>query len=542
MPKKVKLFAAGLLLAMVGIACVGMVAQSAMALGDYSDYDAYDGDGWSMSANGVLTIESNQGWANCIRDGYKPEVRELVIGKDVTYFRMYRLPYDLPSPDFFDSFEVAGYDKNGEPYYEYGVLNDLFPLKIIVEEGSLAFKVVGGLLINTATNELVLSEMGVTDVIIPEGVRIITRNAFEKRDLTSVQFPSSLEVIGEDAFSLCASLTKIELPESLTELRGGAFIRCDKLKEVKLPSKLQVLGAYAFCGCPITYIEIPKTVEEIGAYAFSDCALLHQAILPEGLKRIKGSAFSDCKQLMRIEFPEGLESIGDGAFSSCYSLKRAILPDSLQQVGNDAFIDCNLSILRIPSSLTFPVYDRDKGEYIVNPYTKKDKTFGLSSVETVIFSGSDYDFGYPAVSHAHNVYFLGKPPEDVGQILDENSVESIFCSDKFEFEWTRSTVASWVRQRLTILPAEQLKDITDQEIHATPLPTELPRPTPRPTETPWPTPIPRPTASPAVTAKTEQQLADPLVFVFAGILALVIAGIVVVAVKSRKPKKRAHKK
>ena len=486
-----------MLLCTVFILCISVVCFCAMALGGYDDYTAYDGDGWSMSADGVMTIESNQGWANCIRDGYKPEARELVIGKDVTYFRMYRLPYDLPSPDFFDSFEVAGYDKKGEPYYEYGVLNDLFPLKIIVEEGNLGFKVVDGLLINTATNELVLSEMGVTDVVIPEGVRIITRNAFEKRDLTSVQFPSSLEVIGEDAFALCANLTEVELPDSIIELRDGAFVRCEQLKRV---------------------------------------------ILPEGLKSIRGSAFSDCNQLMRIDFPEGLESIGNGAFCNCYSLKQVILPDSLKQIGDQVFSDCNLSVLRIPANLTFPVYDRDTREYIVNPYTKKNKTFGLSSVETVIFSGSDYDFGYPAISHAHNVYFLGKPPKDVGQILDENSVESIFCSDEFEFEWTRSTVASWVRQRLTILPAEQLKEITDQEINATPSPTDMPRPTPRPTETPWPTPMPRPTASPAVTAKPQQQGTDPLVFAFAGILALIIAGIVVVAVKSRRPKRRALKR
>jgi len=546
MPRKVKLFAAGVLLAVVGAACFTLFAKGALALGGYDGYKAYDGDGWSMSANGVLTIESNQGWANCIRDGYKPEVRELVIGKDVTYFRMYRLPYDLPSPDFFDSFEVAGYDKNGEPYYEYGVINDLFPLKIIVEEGNRAFKVVDGLLINTVTNELVLSEMSVTDVIIPEGVRIITRNAFEKRDLTSVQFPSSLEVIGEDAFALCANLTEIELPDSIIELRIGAFIRCDQLRQVKLPSKLQVLGAYAFSECPITYIEIPKMVEEIGAYAFSDCDLLYQVIMPEGLKSVKGSAFSNCKQLMRIDFPEGLESIGDGAFSDCCSLKRAILPGSLKQIGNEAFSDCNLSVLRIPANLTFPVYDREIKEYVVNPYTKKDKTFGLSSVDTVIFSGSDYDFGYPAITNAKNIYFLSKPPEDVGQILDEKTVENIYCSDEFEFEWTRSTVASWVRQKIQFLPADQLKEITQTAVNTTPVPTNTPSltptptPTPRPSPTPWPTPMPRPTASPAVISKPEKQSTDPMLFVFAGVFALVIAGIVVVAVKGKRTKKKAH--
>ena len=315
------------------------------------------------------------------------------------------------------------------------------------------------------------------------------------------------------------------------------------LKDVSLPIGLKKIEAYTFDDCAIYQINIPENVEEVGPWAFFECNQLVQVDLPDVLRTIQEYAFSGCTRLLRINLPIGLESIGEGAFFDCSNLKYIFLPDSLKQVGNGIFSDCNLSVLRIPANLTFPVYDRDKGEYIVNPYTKKDKTFDLSSVETVIFSGSDYDFGYPAISHAHNVYFLGKPPEDVGQILDENSVESIFCSDEFEHEWTRSTVASWVRQRLTILPAEQLKDITNQEINATPLPTNVPRPTPRPTETPWPTPMPRPTTSPTVSTKPEQQGTDPLVFAFAGILALVIAGIVVVAVKSsRNSRKRRRKR
>ena len=540
MPRKVKLFAAGLLLAVVGIACVAMAGKSAHA---ESDYEPYIGDGWSITANGVMTIESNQGWWNAMKHGFKPNVQTLVISRDLTAFRVYNLPYDVPGPNFFGPEDVSGYDKNGKPYYDdYLRSTDIYPERIEVDPDNPVFFVIDGMLINSVTNELVLCDMHVTDVVIPEGVKTITRAAFSERDIQTVGFPSSLEVIGEDAFAKCEDLTKIELPDSITELRSGAFLGCEKLKEVKLSLKLQVLGGYAFCECPITSIEVPKMVEEIGAFAFLDCDQLLQVSLPEGLRKIKTGTFSGCKQLRKINFPDQLDSIGEQAFCDCDSLKQVILPDSLQQVGNRAFWDCKLSVLRIPQKLMFPVYDFKKREFIVNSHTKKDKTFDLSSVETVIFSGSDYDFGYPAISHAHNVYFLGKPPEDVGQILDENSVESIFCSDEFEFEWTRSTVASWVRQRLTILPAEELKDIADQEINATPLPTDVPRPTPRPTETPWPTPMPRPTASPAKAAKPQQQGTDPLVFAFAGILALVIAGIVVVAVKSRRPKKRAQKR
>ncbi|MEA4913549.1 MAG: leucine-rich repeat protein [Christensenella sp.] len=543
MPKKVKLFAAGVFLALVGVACVVLATTSAKADGSqYGDYEAHDGDGWSMTANGVFTIENDQGWVNCLKNGYKVKVEKLIIGRDVRNFRMYEVSYEAPTSDFYDPSEIVGCDKFGQPYYDYAGGSSLYPRRIEVEAGNPYYKVADGLLINTKTNEIVLSEMSVVDVVIPEGIKGITREAFSERDIQTVQFSTSLETIGERAFSNCADLKSVILPASLMGIKADAFADCKSLQNVSLHSGLLILGDYAFCRCPIQSIEIPETVEEIGAYAFFGCNQLQQVLLPSGLKRINAGTFSLCDQLMRIDFPDALDFIGRQAFCECHSLKRVILPDSLSEIGDRAFWGCDLTVLRIPEKLVFPVYDETKMEYITNSHQKQYKRFDLSSVDTVIFSGSDYDFGYPAVSHAHNVYFLGKPPEDVGQILDENSVESIFCSEEYEHEWTRSTVASWVRQRLTILPTDQMKQITEQELNATPLPTELPRPTPRPTETPWPTPMPRSTASPVATTKAEQQPADPLVFVFAGILALVIAGIVVVAVKSGKPRKRAQKR
>ena len=538
MPRKVKLFAAGLLLAVVGIACVAMAGKLAHA---ESDYEPYNGDGWSITANGVMTIESNQGWANCLKDGFEDNVRKLILGKDVTNFRMYDLPYDVPTEDFFGREDIIAHDRFGRPIYNYKDCDSLYPSEIVVETGNSVFQVLDGLLINAITKEVVLSETDISDTIVPEGIRSITRNAFDNRHLTSIQLPDSLQEIGDYAFSNCDELKSIVLPVSLETIGDWAFSDCTSLGEVQLSNGLQHIGDYCFDDCAIQYIDIPESVKKIGAFAFHECEQLKQVELHAGLTKIDMAAFSKCSKLSEIDLPEGLTFIGDLAFTGCYSLSQMILPNSLLQIGVNTFAGCRLTVLSIPEKLDFAIYYRDRG-YIVNPHTKKDKTFDLSSVETVIFSGSDHDFGYPATSHAHNVYFLGKPPEDVGQILDKNSVESIFCSDEFEHEWTRSTVASWVRQRLTILPAEQLREITDQEINATPLPTDMPRPTPRPTETPWPTPKPRPTASPVVSAKPQQQGTDPLVFAFACILALVIAGIVVVAVKSRRPKKRAQKR
>jgi len=545
MPKKVKVFTAGLFLAIIGIACFALGLNSSRAETDIFGLDGpFDGDGWSLSADKTLTIESDQGWWNAMKHGFSAHVNKLIIGKDVTEFRLYFLPDEVPSPEFFDDVEAAGYDKNGEPYYDYFGTAEIYPQVIQVEAGNPVFYVTNGLLINKATSELVLSEMGVTDVVIPEGVKEITREAFSERLIQSVKFPSTLEVIGLSAFEKCVDLKTISFPESLRELKAGAFSGCIDLQEVSLPSKLKVLGAGAFSRCPIQYIEIPEQVDEIGADAFFGCNQLQQVILPEGLKKIRSGAFSGCEQLFRIDLPEGLESIGSRTFYDCHQLKQVILPNTLGEIGDRAFWGCNLSVFRIPAKLVFPVYNFKLDKFVINPYSKKDKSFSLHSVDTVILSGSDYDFGYPAISNAKNVYFLGKPPEDVGQILDEDSVEKIYCSDEFEFEWTRSTVASWVRQRLTMLPADQINDWAETTINTTPVPTNTPSPTPSqsPTPTSWPTPMPRPTASPAVNAEKEQKPIDPILLVFAGVLALVVAGIVVVALKTKIAKKHPRKK
>ena len=542
MPKKVKVFAAGLFLAIIGVVCVAMVATRAHAeSSSYGNYEAKSGEGWSMTSDGVFTIENDEGWVDCLKNGYKVKVEKLVIGKDVTNFRMYEVSIEAPTPDFYDPSEIAGYDKFGKPYYEYAGGSSLYPRKIEVEAENPIFSVADGLLINTKTSELVLSEVGVTDAVIPEGVRAITRKAFAERQLQTVQFPSSLMTIGEGAFVGCVELKKLVFPESLTTLKISSFSGCTSLQEVSLPAGLQVLDAYSFNRCPIQYIEIPKHVEEIGSYAFMECDQLQQVLLPDGLKRIGNSAFSNCSQLYQIDLPEGLENIGGHAFSGCYSLKRVILPDSLQQIGEKAFWRCDLSVLRFPAELAIPVFDDKDWEYKVNPNVKKSKSFDLSSVNTVILSGSDYDFGYPAISNAKNVYFLGLPPEDVGRILDEETVKSIYCSDEFEFEWTRSTVTSWVRQKLKTKPTYEMNEWVNSLLRATPKPTAF-VPTPTPTPTPWPTPMPRPSVSPAATAEPEKQAVDPILFVFAGVIALVVAGIAVLAIKPWAIKKKTRRK
>ena len=255
-----------IMIAFLAVLVVGLLSYQSTAHAE--DYTPHDGDGWSMTADGVMTIESNQGWWNAMKNGYTVRVNKLVLGKDLTEFRIYSLPDDVPSPDFFDKSDIAGYDKYGNPYYDYLRVTDIHPYQIEVEAGNPVFQVVDGLLINNLTGELVLSETRVTDVVIPEGVKAITRDAFSERDLISVQFPRTLESIGESAFVKCENLTSIVLPDTLVELSHGAFLGCKKLCEVTLSQNMRDIASSAFGYTALQHIEIPASVTEIGSNTF----------------------------------------------------------------------------------------------------------------------------------------------------------------------------------------------------------------------------------------------------------------------------------
>ena len=88
--------------------------------------------------------------------------------------------------------------------------------------------------------------------VVPEDVTELSRlnSNFEYCEkLETVTLPSSLEVIGEYAFSGCSSLRgELTLPDSLKRIEQYAFNGCSELESIHFPaaSSLEVIGEYAF--------------------------------------------------------------------------------------------------------------------------------------------------------------------------------------------------------------------------------------------------------------------------------------------------------
>ena len=105
---------------------------------------------------------------------------------------------------------------------------------------------IDGVLFNASKDILMMWPWGRTDknYNIPEGTVTILGNAFNMANLETVTFPSSIRIIGEDAF-YSSKLTKAILPDGVQNV-DGAFPRCDNLTEIELPATIVALSDDTF--------------------------------------------------------------------------------------------------------------------------------------------------------------------------------------------------------------------------------------------------------------------------------------------------------
>ena len=86
----------------------------------------------------------------------------------------------------------------------------------------------------------------IRSVTISDGVTSIGAEAFNNVRMNWVEFPSTLETIGERAFRYCYYLSYINIPEGVTTIGYQAFYNCNNVRTIVLPSTLSSIGYGAF--------------------------------------------------------------------------------------------------------------------------------------------------------------------------------------------------------------------------------------------------------------------------------------------------------
>ena len=114
-----------------------------------------------------------------------------------------------------------------------------------------------------------------------------------------------------------------------------------EVTHIEIPSSVTVLGDRQFYGFNnLTSILISNSVTSIGNYAFQNCTSLRSIVIPESVTSIGKSAFYNCSSLITINIPDGATSIGICTFSDCTSLNNIEISKNVTSIGWDAFYRC----------------------------------------------------------------------------------------------------------------------------------------------------------------------------------------------------------
>lgn len=200
-------------------------------------------------------------------------------------------------------------------------------------------------------------------VTIPEGQTTVADSAYYKNiEMTSLEFPASVETLGANIVDHCFKLTHLEVHADnpffksidgvIYSKDGKTLVLCPpgKTGEFVVPRHATIIAPYAFRTCKkITSIVLPEGIEEIPDGAFIGCWGLEKINLPQGLKRIGKRAF-DGTIIQKMNMPTTMELIDDEAFVNTSLVEVNLRVNEPFELGEDVFSEIHVTRLNVPAA------------------------------------------------------------------------------------------------------------------------------------------------------------------------------------------------
>ena len=157
-----------------------------------------------------------------------------------------------------------------------------------------------------------------------------------------LQYFTSIDEIGVEAFKQCKNLTSITIPQNVIWIEEYAFSECSQLNIIIIPESVTWIAKYAFYSPPnLITITLTTGLIIMDDFIFSNCAKLTNVSIPNSVTSMGHSIFDDCCNLTRINIPNSVTSMGNNVFWGCTSLIEATIGNNITSIKENVFRNCS---------------------------------------------------------------------------------------------------------------------------------------------------------------------------------------------------------
>jgi hypothetical protein len=264
---------------------------------------------------------------------------------------------------------------------------------ITVDPYNPAYSSVDGVLFDKSQTTLIEYPGGKVGIYaIPSSVTIIGGEAFEGcANLTNFTISDSVTSIGDSAFRDCVNLTNVNIGKGVTIIGSWTFAYCASLTGLYFQGNAPSVGSYVFYNdnnaavyylqgatgwgatfgglptvlwnlptqIPFTYTTNNGTITITGYTGSGGAVSIPSIITGLPVTSIGNSTFIYCSSLTSVTIPDSVTNIGNTAFCWCTNLTSVTIPSSVTSIGNAAFRCCtNLAMITVdPSNSTYSSVD-----------------------------------------------------------------------------------------------------------------------------------------------------------------------------------------
>ena len=251
-------------------------------------------------------------------------------------------------------------------------------------------------------------------VLLNEGLQFVYSGCFSGTSISSINLPSTVEIVDEYAFADCPNLTDVIFigKANSPELRCARYsfhntpavhFSIDRLLRTPYNSSGRYYDNLFTDNPTFRTVKFGPNSKAIGSYTFYNCSSLENVEISEGVETISSFAFYNTRNLKSIEFPSTLKEIEDINFNYCTNLTTIKFADcekpvklghsnsSYNKQGEGLFYGCPITNIYLGRDLEYDSTYKCGFSPFYGIKTLKKITFSdkVNQIPTSLFQGCE---------------------------------------------------------------------------------------------------------------------------------------------------------